>query len=682
MDRSDSDSTSTGVTILGAVQAGAGRAGNRPQWSDDEPAAGAKSEGPGMTTDDDEGMDDAWMDAGDTTLGDLLGQLPLSDRMGVTDTPHVIDVAIDSMSDAHEPLEAEGFDIDAGPVDLTDGRDGSDVADVQRSALRATDTNTDTNTDADADDDAFPDSMYVGVSGVAPSASASSPASISSGPGSSGPGSSGPGSSGPGSSGPPVVSPPATSASAPTASAAPAPSKKRSAADGDDRWGAFAGGGPRWRDDADDWADVDAADTSMLGDESTRVGTLRAGRSERSDQIDVDDDDLTAIQSNARSDRRAELRAELEAELGKQSGTPPASSGVAKVLRFDSLTDDADRRSGGPQQRRGGRRRTDPPDTDEPDGDGGSVRPTRARPAASGGFADASSRAEEPARRESGVRRPTPQSTLGSRVGTGILLALAVALVFIFGKAPGAAVLVAVALSMGSIELMHALRERGFRPAIPPVALGIVATVAAGMFRGERGVLIAFGLTMIAVMCWYLFGVERERPAVNLAFSMMTFLYPAIGAATAALLLDAPNGIGLITMPIVCTVANDVFAYFGGRLLGRTPLTAISPNKTVEGFIIGVFGSIAAAVILVAYAKMPAPWDSMSGATTKAVLLGLVIGLVAPVGDLIESMLKRDLDVKDMGKLLPGHGGVLDRVDAMLLTVPATWMFAAAINLI
>jgi phosphatidate cytidylyltransferase len=437
---------------------------------------------------------------------------------------------------------------------------------------------------------------------------------------------------------------------------APAPKPARSAeGEADDRWGAFTGGAPRWRDDAKDWADVDAADASLLGDAETQVGTLKSNRSEQSDLYSIPGGDAgdkpTALADFARADL---ARAEGVRSAGADGDVP------SNVVRFDSLTRDVDAdvrgKSGGSQQRLTGR---------------------KAAKASSG--AATGSTPEKSAKTVKTVK--TVQTSLGARVGTGLALLLVVGLVFEFGRVVGAALLAAVAIAMASIELMHALRERGFRPAIPPVAVGLAGIVGAGMWRGERGVLVACVLSVMSIASWYLFGAERERPAVNMAASLLSFGYPAIAAGTAALLLHAPNGLGLLIPAIACTVAHDVFAYAGGRLIGRTHFTDISPNKTVEGLIIGVLGSIGTAVLLFGKFDL-APWSGsgFGHSYVQAFALGLAVGIAAPIGDLIESLLKRDLNIKDMGNLLPGHGGVFDRIDAMLLAVPAVWLVAVATN--
>ncbi len=626
----------TGVTIIGARQAGESLLGSvQPvtQWAEDadaaDPTAGpgqlklgealdsaesgsAESPADAAAADDSDeysGMDAAWMDAGDTTLGNLLGAVP------PTKVPM--------------PGRASG---------------DADAAD-------------------DAGDDVFPESMY-----PADTASDFDTGVI-------------------------VAAAAATLERRDRRMAdrraelhvddAPAPQAvKRVDPEDADRWGAFAGAGPRWRDDAKDWADVDAADTSVLGDVDTQIGTLGSSRSERSDLYSIDDSVPTRRSVGER------LGAATERGAGAKQGSTAVNDPVqdaprdqAKVIRFDSLAKDADHAipvsSGGPAQR-GDRRRAAAAAAAAAGAGAAESRTAADAEKAQGAGRATTGPGRSPAARSAGGGRPaapTVPSTVTARLGTGVLLILAVGLVFTFTGTIGAALLAAVAIAMTSIELMHALKDRGFRPAIPAVAVGLMGVVGGGMWRGERGVMVAIVVTIAAIASWYLFGAERERPAANLAASFLSFGYPAIGAATAALLLNAPHGLGLLMPAIVCTVAHDVFAYAGGRLVGRTHFTDISPNKTVEGLVIGILGSVAVSALL--FGRLG--WHPWTG-YPQAIALGLVIGVAAPIGDLFESLLKRDLNIKDMGRLLPGHGGVFDRIDAMLLAVPATWLVALATN--
>ena len=154
---------------------------------------------------------------------------------------------------------------------------------------------------------------------------------------------------------------------------------------------------------------------------------------------------------------------------------------------------------------------------------------------------------------------------------------------------------------------------------------------------------------------------------MNVAVTILTFLYVSFLGSFAALILKAGSpGIRILVGAIIATVAYDIGAFFTGRSMGKTPLApAVSPNKTIEGMVGATLLTIFVCWIVVGSID---PWDR-----GKAVWLALVVSLAAPLGDLCESMIKRDLGVKDMGNLLPGHGGVLDRVDALLFVIPATY---------
>ena len=161
---------------------------------------------------------------------------------------------------------------------------------------------------------------------------------------------------------------------------------------------------------------------------------------------------------------------------------------------------------------------------------------------------------------------------------------------------------------------------------------------------------------------------------MNIAASLMAFVYVGFLGSFAALILKeaGDNGIGLLLGAVIATVAFDVGSFFVGRASGKTPLApGLSPNKTFEGLVGGVITCVLVSLVLVGRIY---PWN-----TGKAFWLGVVVAVVAPLGDLCESMIKRDLGVKDMGKLLPGHGGVLDRIDALLFVIPATYYLARVI---
>ena len=270
-----------------------------------------------------------------------------------------------------------------------------------------------------------------------------------------------------------------------------------------------------------------------------------------------------------------------------------------------------------------------------------------------------------------GGRRSDPRD-VSTRVVTGAIAGGVLLVAAAIG--PAALVfLVAVALTMSTAELFQALRTRGHHPATLLGLVGTASLVGAVYWRGLEAFPLVLSLYVLFAMLWYLTGVVRAKPTVNIAVSVMAFLYVGFLGSFAPLMLKAGgDGMRILLGAIIATVAYDIGAFFTGRSMGKTPLApAVSPNKTVEGMVGATLITILVCWILVGSID---PWDR-----GKAVWLALVVSLAAPLGDLCESMIKRDLDVKDMGNLLPGHGGVLDRIDALLFVMPATYYLVRVI---
>ena len=180
-------------------------------------------------------------------------------------------------------------------------------------------------------------------------------------------------------------------------------------------------------------------------------------------------------------------------------------------------------------------------------------------------------------------------------------------------------------------------------------------------------------LAFVATAVWGMAsGSVESGPLPNTAITLLGVVYIGVLGSYAALILGFPNhwGKGVLLATVVGVVANDVGALFVGSSAGRTPVaTWISPNKTVEGLVGGAFLTLIA-VALVKIGKVD-PWEQASWG--KLLIFAVVILIVTPIGDFTESMFKRNLDVKDFGTLLPGHGGVLDRFDGMLFALPAAY---------
>jgi phosphatidate cytidylyltransferase len=260
------------------------------------------------------------------------------------------------------------------------------------------------------------------------------------------------------------------------------------------------------------------------------------------------------------------------------------------------------------------------------------------------------------------------------RVLVVVLLApIALGCVWFGGVAMLLLALLACALALDEFFRM----TRGLRPiALTGFAAGlamVLATWVAGIGWSLAVLAASIPITFIVVA-----GVaSRESALVSVAVTTFGALYVGGGMASLVALrgLDGPSdhfGFNLVLAVLLGTWASDIFAYFGGRLLGRHRLApAISPKKTVEGFVIGLVAGIFTT------------WVTLyrQGFTNReALFVGVGVALAAPLGDLFESFLKRDVGVKDSGTLLAGHGGMLDRIDALLFAGPAALAIVALLG--
>jgi phosphatidate cytidylyltransferase len=260
---------------------------------------------------------------------------------------------------------------------------------------------------------------------------------------------------------------------------------------------------------------------------------------------------------------------------------------------------------------------------------------------------------------------------LTAAFASGILLAAAVIALLAVGKGPFT-VLVAAIVLFGQAEFYAVMRSRRLQPA---TLLGLVCgglMIAGAYFRGAAAVPLGLFMTMALTVLWYMAASpkSRQNTTVNVGVTILGAVYVPFLASFAILLLILPGDLGRNVFLVVVglTILYDVCAYAIGSLWGSRPLApTISPQKSWEGVIGATF-----LLLLVALAIVPSiePFDA-----SRAVGLALVIAVAAPLGDLVESALKRDLGVKDMGAILPGHGGILDRIDALLFALPAAYYF-------
>jgi phosphatidate cytidylyltransferase len=206
--------------------------------------------------------------------------------------------------------------------------------------------------------------------------------------------------------------------------------------------------------------------------------------------------------------------------------------------------------------------------------------------------------------------------------------------------------------------------------------IGVVALTVAGTVGDERTVLMVFMATLPLTFFLAVAMPQRERISASISVTVLMLFWIGLGVAHAALLRGLDHGGSLVLMVLLGTFFGDTFAYFGGRLFGRHKMSpTISPNKTWEGLACGV---VLGTAVVWYTAQTYADEHWISG--TDGLLLGVAVVIAAPIGDLFESLIKRDMQVKDTGTLFGAHGGALDRVDAALFALVAgyyVWLAVA-----
>ena len=323
-----------------------------------------------------------------------------------------------------------------------------------------------------------------------------------------------------------------------------------------------------------------------------------------------------------------------------------------------------------------------------------------ARPASGGKrprSGDATSRTGRPARpapTRAGAAAKSTAGTGGRDMPTAIAVGLIIAVVFLGAlkyKPWAVAVIIVLVLGLAAVEYFDRVREKGYQPAFVPGIMACVAAPAAVYHYGIESLPLVMFLAFAACAVSFVFSSGLEsNPMPNMAITSLGItwigLLGAFGAAIVAL-SNVPTAIagGTVSTHIgtdtlcllaIGVVANDVGALFVGSAVGRTPLRAwISPNKSVEGFVGGTLLTLGA-MLLVGLTDRSTTWNS----TGDLLLLGLVVAVAAPIGDLTESMFKRNLDVKDFGSIVKGHGGILDRFDGFLFTLPAVYYLTVSLQ--
>ncbi|SFF61356.1 phosphatidate cytidylyltransferase [Actinacidiphila alni] len=255
------------------------------------------------------------------------------------------------------------------------------------------------------------------------------------------------------------------------------------------------------------------------------------------------------------------------------------------------------------------------------------------------------------------------RAAIGVGLGLGVII---IASLFIV-KAVFVGVVVAAVL-VGVWELTSRLAERkGIRAPLVPIAAGGAAMVIAGYASGAVGAWVAMALTALAILVWRM-AQPPENYLRDVTAGVFAAFYVPFLATFVVMMLAADDGPRRVLVFLLLTVISDTGAYAVGWRFGKHKLAPrISPGKTREGLLGAISFAMVAGALLMQYVIDDGRW-------WQGLLLGLAAATSATLGDLGESMIKRDLGIKDMGTLLPGHGGIMDRLDSLLPTAPVVWL--------
>ncbi|WP_018179661.1 phosphatidate cytidylyltransferase [Jongsikchunia kroppenstedtii] len=269
-----------------------------------------------------------------------------------------------------------------------------------------------------------------------------------------------------------------------------------------------------------------------------------------------------------------------------------------------------------------------------------------------------------------------------SRAGRNLPAALAVgcslggALIVILIFAPKVMVgVIAVAIAIASWEVTKRLRQAGIEVAIVPVLVGGQAMVWSAWPWHVTGLLVSFVATVLVCMIWKLLAQGLNAAPVNylrdLAITVLVLAWLPLLISFGVLMVNQDQGADRVFTLIIVVVCSDVGGYVAGVLFGRHPMApAISPKKSWEGMVGSLLFGTVGAILCVTFLLDTHPWIGA--------VLGPVLVVCATLGDLVESQVKRDMGIKDMGSLLPGHGGIMDRLDSLLPSAFVVWAILTA----
>ncbi len=254
---------------------------------------------------------------------------------------------------------------------------------------------------------------------------------------------------------------------------------------------------------------------------------------------------------------------------------------------------------------------------------------------------------------------------LPAAVGVGVALGAAV-IGSLYTVKVAFLVVVLLAVGVGIHEIVKAFGGFGIRVPLPPLLAGMAAMVLGPYWGGTTFLVGAFGVTVMVLLAWRMFqgaeGFVRDATA-----AVFVAVYPALLAGFVPLLLAPEDGPDRVIVFVAVTVCSDIGGYFAGIFLGKHRMSPlISPKKTWEGFAGSTLACVVGGALLVHFLLRGEYWEGA--------VVGLAGVVCATLGDLVESVIKRDIGIKDMGTLLPGHGGAMDRLDSLLFTLVPVWL--------
>ncbi|MDQ6697440.1 MAG: phosphatidate cytidylyltransferase [Actinomycetota bacterium] len=455
-----------------------------------------------------------------------------------------------------------------------------------------------------------------------------------------------------------------------------------------DAWSSFASSSPRWRDADDSWDEDQTTFVADLAhDDESRVGALEDPDARPTHDQFFSFDDLPAQTEQRLSDA---TRINAPVPPGDEASPPSRGSSVAEaddVHEAGSPDETSVYAAADPAEDAQAEQQWK---ADEAGAAVAESSPTEARSvyndedetSESGEQVGASY--EKPKRSSRAARRRTRDQTSedvtggqdaggGRNLGRAVLVGVLLVAVFagLMSIGPGwAMILVTLVVLLAAGELFDALRRAGYESATLFGLVGATAFPLAVYWRGLAAFPLLSVLAVAGGLVWYLAGAGGPDARVIQGMGATLLGIGWIGGlgSFAAAMLRAPDGRALLLIAAVATVGYDVGGFFVGRNRGQRRLSEASPNKTIEGLLGGMVACVVVVVIAVGALKL-GPWDGLG----PALALGLAAAIAAPLGDLCQSLVKRDLGLKDMGTILPEHGGVFDRFDSMLFVLPAIY---------